>query len=185
MTGRPCSVTNCALPVKSKGMCQKHYFRIWRNGTLELTRPQRESRDVCTVPGCARLDVGPHGFCQKHLSRYKRNGHPEALKGGPVPKWGEDNPSWLDDACGYGAAHDRVARRKGLASSYPCADCGNPAQQWAYNHSDPNEKVPTTGYGKGCAYSTNPDMYEPKCVPCHKRSDLRRIAERGQRAQSP
>lgn len=172
-----CSVSNCGSLVKSKGMCQKHYFRMWRNGTLELTHPQREQRGICIVNDCDKRDVGPHGLCDKHLSRQKRNGHHEVLRG-VTPKWGSDNPAWRNDECGYGAAHDRVMRRRGAASDHRCVSCNEPAQQWAYNHADPNEKIAQSGYGEGCAYSTNPDMYEPKCIPCHKRFDLQKIAER-------
>ena len=72
---------------------------------------------------------------------------------------------------GYGAAHDRVRRDRGPASEHTCAACRrNRAHQWAYDHSDSNERVdPQLG-----PYSLDPARYRPLCVSCHKLADLAR-----------
>lgn len=33
-----CSVVDCGGATRTKGMCQKHYLRMWRHGTLEISR---------------------------------------------------------------------------------------------------------------------------------------------------
>jgi hypothetical protein len=49
-------------------------------------------------------------------------------------------------------------------------DCGRPASDWAYDHSDPDELV-TTVRGALCRYSLDSDKYLPLCRPCHRRFD--------------
>jgi hypothetical protein len=81
----------------------------------------------------------------------------------------------------YDGAHNRVKGIRGSASGYPCALCGGPAQQWAYRHSDPDQKIGTHGKGKGSAYSTDPDHYWAACRHCHARWDIarRKIPSKG------
>lgn len=167
-----CSVQECTAKVRSgrATMCDKHYFRVRRNGTLKLTNPQRAQRGVCIIDGCTKPDVGRHGYCNKHYSRKIRNGDPELLLGGPTPKRGPDNGMWRGDQIGYGAAHDRVKRIHGSASQHKCADCPAQAAHWSYNHDDPDELRAPQG-----AYSHKADHYSPRCVPCHKRFDLERV----------
>lgn len=167
-----CSVEGCKSPVKSKGMCQKHYFRMWRNGTLKVKRPIREHRGICTVADCKQPDTGPNGLCHKHLARLKRNGSPLVLRGGPKIYMGPDHASWLGNNVKYGAVHCRLRRSRGSAKSWSCIDCSNPARHWSYNHNDPNGLVQ-----QGISYSPNIDHYSPRCVPCHKRFDLRRLGK--------
>lgn len=73
---------------------------------------------------------------------------------------------------GYYTAHNRVKKDRGLASEYACS-CGADAQQWAYNHEDPDEMTEKID-GYVCAYSSNSDFYTPMCAPCHKKFDLDR-----------
>src|SRR5690606_2960253 len=42
------------------------------------------------------------------------------------------------DVVGYGAAHERVYRKRGRASQHDCVDCGERAEEWSYDHSDPD-----------------------------------------------
>ena len=51
--------------------------------------------------------------------------------------------------------------------------CGKVAQQWAYNHKDPNFKTGEVD-GYTVQYSVNPEYYDPMCISCHKRFDLER-----------
>jgi hypothetical protein len=63
----------------------------------------------------------------------------------------------------YDGAHTRVRRGRGKAADNPCVDCGLPAFQWSYDHSDPNELRSKDG-----PYSTDPTRYFPRCEPCHR-----------------
>ena len=61
----------------------------------------------------------------------------------------------------YSAVHKWLVRHYGPAASLPCWNCGQPAQWWAYDRTDPNEVIgPKT-------YSTDPEYYLPLCGPCH------------------
>jgi hypothetical protein len=40
MKGDKCSIDTCAGTVLAKGLCGKHYARLWRNGTIETIRPK-------------------------------------------------------------------------------------------------------------------------------------------------
>lgn len=68
-------------------------------------------------------------------------------------------------------AHMRVKGIRGPAKNYSCVDCGTTAQQWAYNHKDPNE-LQEDSYVEGVyrvssVYSGNAEYYDPKCVRCN------------------
>ena len=84
------------------------------------------------------------------------------------------DPRFKGDDVTYDGAHNRVKGERGSASGYPCALCGGPAMDWAYRHSDPDQKVGTSGKGKGKAYSPNPDHYWAACRSCHSRWDIAR-----------
>ena len=56
----------------------------------------------------------------------------------------------------YAARHHRVYRERGSAGDHACADCGQPADEWAQVHG-------TTG--------TEAGDYEPRCVKCHRAYD--------------
>lgn len=69
----------------------------------------------------------------------------------------------------YAAMHSRINHRLGLARRRPCVDCGQPARQWSYDHSDPDELTSPTGL----EYSTDPDHYQPRCRECHDKFDAK------------
>ena len=76
----------------------------------------------------------------------------------------------LRPVVGYRAAHSRVERARGKASSHRCADCPGAAEHWSYDHSDPDEvQGPYQGTWK--SYSMDVDRYEPRCVKCHRAFD--------------
>lgn len=167
MSARTCVVEGCERAPRSRtaDYCNGHYFRIRRTGEpgpAEI-KPWRY-RPPCSVEGCDRPHNG-HGYCLNHRRRVQKGGHPEFVT---PPAIGADNPSWVGDDIGYSGAHDRVRRTRGAARAHACIDCGSPAKHWSYNHRDPNENVTPEGY----AYSADPQMYDPRCVPCHKRLDL-------------
>lgn len=67
----------------------------------------------------------------------------------------------------YETLHARLNYAHGRASQQVCEDCGEQAQEWAYDHSDAEEKVDP----KGRAYSLDLARYRPLCVRCHRQED--------------
>jgi hypothetical protein len=86
---------------------------------------------------------------------------------------GSRNSNWRGSAVGYGAAHERVKQLRGLASSYQCVHCAAPAEGWAYDHADPNERR-ESGKRDAGPYSLDPEHYIPLCSGCHTRFDFPR-----------
>lgn len=70
----------------------------------------------------------------------------------------------------YRQAHRRVEAARGHASSYRCEDCGGPAVEWSYSHTDPDELVAIVN-GKPRRYSLSGDFYAARCRPCHRAFD--------------
>lgn len=71
-----CSVDDCNNRAVLKGMCQKHYRRILRNGTLEVKRIYKAKPDkLCSIKGCDGVHYGK-GLCSLHYARLKRTGSP-------------------------------------------------------------------------------------------------------------
>lgn len=78
----------------------------------------------------------------------------------------------------YRAAHTRVEIARGKARAYRCA-CGAPAREWSYRHDDPDElhgSIVSRGKTWAVAYSSKPEHFDPRCVPCHRRFDVRAVA---------
>lgn len=67
---------------------------------------------------------------------------------------------------GYNSMHQRTRRIRGTSSSHPCAECGEPAREWAYDYTDPNEMVEN-----GLRYSLDVNRYQPMCAHCHRLND--------------
>jgi hypothetical protein len=65
----------------------------------------------------------------------------------------------------YGNFHSRLRRRLGRADAHLCTACGAPAQQWAYDHADPNEHIDAR---TGNVYSIDEAYYKPMCRTCHR-----------------
>lgn len=122
----------------------------------------------CRVADCDK----PHkarGYCLNHYRHVRKGGHPDRV--GRPPR-GESNTAWKGADVGYTGAHMRLRAARGSARQHACIDCGGPAKHWSYNHRDPNE-IARPG---GPPYSGDPGMYDPRCVPCHKRFDLAHLA---------
>lgn len=114
-------------------------------------RPER----TCSVMGCD----GRHeakGYCGKHYARVKMHGSPDVVRP-PSPD------------VGYDGVHHRLRKARGKASTHACHYCGDQASDWAYDHSDPDEKV----NGRGSPYSTDLERYKPLCSTCHRYLDNR------------
>ena len=73
---RECEVEACENCVYAKGMCQKHYHRVKKFGSIEL--PVLDT--TCTIEGCeTKRDA--KGYCPKHYRRFKLYGDPLKLAG--------------------------------------------------------------------------------------------------------
>lgn len=95
---RRCSVDDCERAHFGKGYCNTHYYRIRRNGTLELktaravqaTLRERRITEECYIEGCSRLAsrrCAGIRVCGMHGSRFDRNGKFDATR-----QWGAPNP---------------------------------------------------------------------------------------------
>lgn len=155
-----CRVNDCERPHWSKGLCDLHYQRQ-RDGVPMDFEGRLYGLDTCTVPGCDKPYNGG-GYCSAHWSRAKK-GLPmedpvKVLVRGEIP--------------GYGATHDEIRRRRGLASQFTCP-CGQPAREWALNNDSPRVIVETMGHRQtaGFRYSLDPMDYSPMCTACHQKMD--------------
>lgn len=120
----------------------------------------------CSVEGCdKRARSNADGsFCGMHKARLRRHG----AVGPSKSLVGSDNIK-------YRAAHARVQAARGSASDLIC-ECGDTAEQWAYNHSCPRELVelrfdPRSGDYREMRYSPDPNSYDPMCRTCHTKRD--------------
>lgn len=145
-----CSVEGCDAPHYCKAMCRNHHARWLRTGSPHAKPPKQ--KPACTVEGCDNT-AKARGFCTTHYRRFLRTGEP----GLPMSARGEIT---------YNAAHRRVYRSKGDASTHTCRHCGKAAAHWAYDHADPNAIR-----DKGSVYSLDPAHYIPLCRVCHVRFD--------------
>jgi hypothetical protein len=169
-----CRAAGCDRPVAyvGTGVCQAHYFRLRRTGTLGL-EPIRARRTGCEIPGCGRRHDA-RGLCATHYSRWLRYGSTELPDRPTSTSRGPDNASWRGDGIGYSGAHRRLRSALGPAAAHPCTRCGTvPAAQWALIHGSPRQRTDAT---TGLHYSPDPQDYQPLCVSCHKRYDLAELA---------
>lgn len=165
MPKRTCSVDGCDGPHYGKGLCNRHYQRLRKRGTLDLKKPRE--RIQCTVEGCETIEYA-HGLCTKHYIRARRHGdvhHERPDLRGP------EHPSWKHDLIGYVGAHARVRRARGKASQHVCVSCGTVADDWAYDHADPDQQWDDY-YGTPLAYSADVGHYQPMCRSCHRKFDM-------------
>jgi hypothetical protein len=96
---------------------------------------------------------------------------------------------WMD-AHGIERRSPLVPARPGeitYASEHACVHCSRRAQEWAYDHNDPDERVnPPDARDRG-PFSLKVEHYLPLCKSCHRRFDYRRRQALSviQAAQSP
>lgn len=70
-----CKVDGCTNTATRKHMCQKHYTRIHKNGTLELLkkgRPKYTTPKLCSLDGCNNLHYAK-GLCVNCYMRQHRS----------------------------------------------------------------------------------------------------------------
>lgn len=178
MEQRTCSVSECPRPYKRAGYCYGHYMKNWRYGT---PTPQRDPGWV-DIRGhrygtLVVVDRTPDGWlCDCDCGRTRTVSAGDLNRSGEASTCGHRQTHRRQEACGYGAAHDRVRRDRGSIHRQWCIDCGEAAQHWSYNHDDPDELYAEDLSAHGVAYSPQPRHYSPRCVRCHKRFDLARLA---------
>lgn len=165
----PCTIEGCDRLESARGWCEAHYYRWRRTGSTGAPEVWDRVRPTCKVDDCCEPHVA-HGYCLNHMRRVAKGGHPDYV--GPSIRFGENNHAWSGDTPSYNAAHLRVRQARGPARNHTCADCAGAARHWSYGHADPDELVTP----EGLPYSADPSMYDPRCVPCHKRFDLAHLA---------
>lgn len=168
-----CSLPDCSRPIKRHGYCYRHYMKWWRYGDPAWTQPKRR-RDLTgerfgLLVVIKELDPS-HWLCRCECGNETRVRGSSLTSGGTVTcnqtEAKHRRAEWVD----YSGAHSRVRYDKGPASAHRCVDCGGPAAEWSYDHSDPNELHSDKGY----AYSLDSDHYQPRCAQCHRTFDWSR-----------
>lgn len=122
----------------------------------------RMAAEADSSPPRAAWWLGHHGIEMRGMaaSRAVRPASSYALRGPQSRRWAE--------TVEYAAAHRRVRLLRGRAAEYRCEHCGEQAEQWAYDHLDPEPLI-----GKNLApYSLDVSRYIPLCRTCHKRFDM-------------
>lgn len=120
---------------------------------------------ICVIEDCDRKHYA-RGWCHKHYAQWWAVGDPNPTR--PWHPTGSEHSNWAGDDATYSAVHWRLKTWRGPPSAQHCV-CGSRAKQWAYTHSDPDERHDDLGR----PYSTNLTLYVPMCVPCHVRLDRR------------
>ena len=155
-----CSLVGCDQPLTAKGYCMAHYTRWRRTGDPGEAEIWDKRRSQCAADECDR-EATSRGWCNKHYLRWYR--HRDLGRNNHKA----NHTRWLDrESLNYDAAHDRVKRYRGVASSHACA-CGEPAVDWAYLHTDPDPLRDE----RDRPFSENVHAYAPMCRHCHKTFD--------------
>lgn len=117
---------------------------------------------TCSIEGCVKK-VQARGWCGMHYRRWRVAG---GQTGGRDFR-GDRNPRWTGQSATYIGVHRRLRAVRGPASAYECPACGQPASEWAYDHTDPEVRVDD----RGCRYSVDLARYLPLCSSCHRQYD--------------
>jgi len=182
MGQRTCSILDCDRPYSAHGWCRAHYNRWRRTGEIRPNDPVVTDRSAALYRDAEwcreRFEVDLMTFAEMAQEAQcsiatifkwiRRHGIRVPTVQQRIKLRGNGFPG--GDKIAYQAAHDRVRGVKGRASDWPCWSCGRSAKDWAYDHTDPDEK---TWEGNGRRYSLDPSHYRPMCVRCHRRFDLR------------
>lgn len=161
-----CSVDECDRGHYAKGYCQLHYQRLKRTDELGPTTSKLMSR----AGNCAECShpVWARGLCNVHYTRWNKHGNVDTVLIGGCCLRGPNHPNWKGTEITYHSAHHRLRRTRGPAKAQLCVDCGGGAQQWSYNGTADGDEL-TSEMGD---YSPDPQHYDPRCIPCHKKFDL-------------
>lgn len=124
------------------------------------------------MEGCDAGGIIKRGMCTLHYQRQMKHGDPMTVISREYAT-GPDHPCWVGDAAAYRTVHSRLDRERGQAKTHACTVCAEPADQWAYDHQDPDERAGIVHDGFEVPYSVNLRHYVPLCHACHRRLDLR------------
>lgn len=176
MNESTCLLPDCNKPTHAKMYCYAHYMKLWRYGTATPEHPSRWI-DLRGQRFTALVVQERHGMmwvcaCDCGAMTEVRAGD---LNNGNIISCGDRAIHVRRDDIEYKMAHDRVRADRGLVQAYACIDCSGQANHWSYNHDDPDEHLSQVERTVGIPYSTKPEHYSPRCVPCHKRFDLNHI----------
>lgn len=188
---KQCSEDGCSSKAHARGLCNKHYLRLWRNTVLDPIPPtlckegcggKAAGRGLCKkhyeqwrrnsplTGTCKEQDCESpaytRGWCSRHYQRWLSHGNPDTV----VRLTGHEHPAWKGDEVGYAGAHGRVSAQRGSASQYPCSVCDEQAEEWSYDHLDEDQKYESI-HTSQVPYSLDPSHYLPMCVPCHRAFD--------------
>lgn len=167
---RSCALDYCDRPPRSSRaeLCEGHYGQRRRGKPFTPLGVRRFERPDCHVEGCAKpRKTGK--WCTMHGARIRRHGDPHKVISNDerAVRAGESHPLWTESPT-YSAWHQRLRKMKGSASQFSCSlGCGSQARHWAY--------IGPRALTERRPYETNPDIYAPLCVPCHKNFDLGNI----------
>lgn len=166
-----CEYEGCERETRSANAewCEGHYYQLRRGTELRPLKPYVRGPRVCSVEGCETV-IPKWYLCSKHAKRVRVHGDPHAY----IPHsernmpTGEANHNWTGAEASYSAVHQRLRNQRGPAKEKTCP-CGEPARQWSYIGARQNdERLP---------YSSDLSLYEARCVPCHKKSDMDAIRD--------
>jgi hypothetical protein len=154
-------VPGCDGQLFGRGLCSGHYQRLQKTGNIGTVAiaSRRLALTQCNVEGCDRISSARR-LCGAHYARLRRAGDVGSSVIGTNSR---------SDAISYKTVHRRVLNDRGPARGHQCFICNDRvAAQWAYDHSDPGEKLDTARQLK---FSIDPEHYIPLCIRCHKAFD--------------
>lgn len=162
----PCIVKGCKRPRDSKdGYCHGHARQLRTTGTVTPTfQPRMKQPKFCSFEGCAGKPLAK-GYCAAHLRQLRMHGRMVPIR-------------TIFDQCTYAGAHHRCRALWGRVQQYPCIECGEAAEEWAYDGSDPSQLYDTKQdwqLRSNVPYSRFPEFYMPMCKQCHKKSDMKQL----------
>lgn len=173
-----CSEVGCDRAARGKGLCGMHYQRA------KFSDPNRPR---CAIEGCDR-PLQARSWCHTHYYRWRKYGDPLA----PAPKQPRkikivtiidtdytdqeidimaipniEDPNW--DPKVAKPSYDSVRhhlRAAGPPSSHRCHYCGQEAEVYTYDRSDPGTEAIHSTRGRQVLYSWDPANYQPSCKSC-------------------
>ena len=163
-----CKFEGCGRWHKARGYCCTHYRQLLDG--IEL-RPIGVAPPIRICEYCNEVAI-KRGMCNTHYGRWQR-GTPIDR---PISPWKGPRLDWGSESirnCAITGAHARITRAFGAAKQYPCIECGGDAHQWAYDGTDPTQKLGHHSRSSTMMwYSVYPEFYMPMCQRCHKTRDV-------------